>query len=864
MRNENTYIRNLKGASIYKNIIENKEITSKAFISTLPYSLEVIRINDTFHGSIYKDNNKQYTNDLVNVTFDGEYWIKNEETGKYKPCEDKENIRKYLYENGFDIDGVKYIFYKRTASKAKEGDALFINEKMKGQLINKSRLSLKFEDNDEMVDITSLLAYESLILSGIENVIELDPKKEILIIDDIEGKGFDVNASVTTEENRKLKTENKDISLYNCLTDGQGLLDESVFKKYNKIDKGFMLLRNDFFKCCAFNTKLQEWFEYNKFEVGEIIYDKYDNPYNIKDIKLVITPNSLKFLKFSNKFKTEEECCRHWFYNIDNTFGVVKYDKQGNFGNYNRTTYQLINSIPNITTEDLTELVKEEKDYVMLLKNDFNVFKEYVLKDEGEGYKSFNTIQLLIYLNMINSDIQYTDEYIRKKDDAIGCYIQNLKKGKIRIKDTKYVTLFSNPYEMLLKTVKKYNTKSIMVGREVYCPYYKEGQEFCASRNPHINAGNVMYTINKYHEEYKWFNLTDHICTINFFDNDAPDRLQGCDTDSDTMLITTNDILIEKAKYCEKEFKTPKKDINGMSEPKKYNMFEISKLDHFLANNSIGEIVNLSQIINSYMNEAIILGKDKEEINELYNLSSRLSSLSQIEIDKSKKNFHNVDVKRELGKIKRSKYIKHIEKTIKYEVKKETKKKKVKKTFVPMFFKNIVANKKYEFREFKTPMDELIKVLDDIKNAKRKSCKKKFEDLLVQQKDLGVKYQQKQVEKICGIITDYKKKFDAIHSYKEGNRNKDRSEKDRLKIRLAFEEARDKIKKIKVNTATVLTIIKRGFNTRKGVKIKVSKDQFITILLLYASHKDKVEECFIKNNIEVENKVEYEIFGEKF
>jgi hypothetical protein len=125
---------------------------------------------------------------------------------------------------------------------------------------------------------------------------------------------------------------------------------------------------------------------------------------------------------------------------------------------------------------------------------------------------------------MVNSDVQYTSKYKKIKSDLITNYIKHLKNGKIRTKDTKYVTLFSNPYEMLLASIGMYKGKSIMKGREIYCPYYNDGQEFCASRNPHINAGNVMYTKNKYHEEYtKWFNFTENICAINFFDNDKTD-----------------------------------------------------------------------------------------------------------------------------------------------------------------------------------------------------------------------------------------------------------------------------------------------------------------------------------------------------
>jgi len=187
------------------------------------------------------------------------------------------------------------------------------------------------------------------------------------------------------------------------------------------------------------------------------------------------------------------------------------------------------------------------------------------------------------------------------------------------MKDTKYVTIVSNPYEMLLATIGKYKNESIMEGREIYCSYYADGQEFCVSRNPHINAGNVMHSTNKCHDEYEeWFNFTDNICVINFFDNDSPDRLQGCDTDSDTILLIPNTILSDKAEYCEENFATPINRVEGSSKPRKNNMIEIQKLDVILSNNYIGRIVNMSQIINSYLNDAISKGEPKEVIDELY------------------------------------------------------------------------------------------------------------------------------------------------------------------------------------------------------------------------------------------------------
>jgi len=81
-------------------------------------------------------------------------------------------------------------------------------------------------------------------------------------------------------------------------------------------------------------------------------------------------------------------------------------------------------------------------------------------------------------------------------------------------------------------------------------------------------------------------------------------------------------------------------------------MTELYKLDVTLSDNYIGRIVNMSQIINSYLNHAISIEAPIEIIEELYNASSRLSSMSQIEIDKSKKIFDNISMSKELGKMR--------------------------------------------------------------------------------------------------------------------------------------------------------------------------------------------------------------------
>jgi len=892
MKQENTYIMNMEACYIYKDIIENKKITSKQrdltklFSATIPYSLETIRMDNLFPYTFYSMNNKQYTRRIINITFDKNYtyWNKDIEwtdkkgkikKGKRMTIANKKQIRKYLYEKGFILDGVKYIFYKRGAAKAKNGYAFYIQEDMKDKLIKRSRLNVEFEEN-EKVDLTSLLAYESLISSGIEYTIKLDPKTEILLIDDIFGKEFESLASVTREDDEEIITSNETLKIKNCLTDGQGLLDESVFIQYEKQDKGFMLLRSDMFKDCGFNTKLQQWFKANNITT---LTDMFGEIYNADKIKLIITPNSLKFLKFAYKVSdgTLKGCYKYWQDHIDDIFGVVKCDKSGNFGNYNRTTYQLLNSIPNLTKEDLIEITKIEKDYVMLLKNDNAVFKNYLgcdaknslklekIIEEGneDDLNLYENTELMSALLLVNSDIQYTKKFKKMKSDLIANYIGHLKEGKIRMKDSKYVTLISNPYEMLLASIGQYNNESIMKGREVYCKYYKTGQDFCVTRNPHINAGNVMYTKNKCHLEYNmWFNFTDNICAINFFDNDAPDRLQGCDTDSDTILLNPNEILSQKAQYCEQHFATPINRVKGSMKLKKYNMSTLQKLDVILSDNYIGRIVNMSQIINSYLNDALYKGESKDVINELYQASSKLSSMSQIEIDKSKKVFDNINMNKELSKIRDISYLRYI-------IEEDNFGQIAKKMVVPNFFNMISESNDYRvFEKFNTPLDILQDILVfDVSNYQKGEKSKEFIDLLVQSKELDGRYRQQSAEAIFKIIEECGKKINGL-------RVKTCTLKDKGKHtveRKVKHNAILKLKKLNPSDSTILSILKQSFGIKEEDKFGFKKYSMLTLNLLFISKKIQVLKCFKSDNknldeilVRIRDGYDIDIFGNKY
>jgi len=107
----------------------------------------------------------------------------------------------------------------------------------------------------------------------------------------------------------------------------------------------------------------------------------------------------------------------------------------------------------------------------------------------------------------------------------------------------------------------------------------------------------------------------------------------------------------------------------------------------------------MSQIINSYLNDAISKGESKELIDELYQASSRLSSMSQIEIDKSKKVFDNISMSKELNRIRQIECIRYVDEVNKFN-------QMAKKMIVPNFFGMVSDFNEYRiFEKFNTPLE---------------------------------------------------------------------------------------------------------------------------------------------------------------
>ena len=600
-----------------------------------------------------KDVSVLFTNQIIQLKFD--YSLHNETTEERKTRKQEktdapptfsttEEIRKKVYEDGFDIDGVHYVRWMRSSGSARVGKVLFINEVLRDKMNKLSDGSIRLES---AIDLASYEAYRSLLLSTKIGEIEIRPEN-ILLIDDWDSE-FIEECNVTEIVDGHLSTQTKEIKVKNSIWDGQSLIDPSLMGEYS--DKGMVLLRHIMFKSCCFNANIQQWFADNGItDVSQL--NGRTTAKDIKDIKLITTPSSIKYKKFGGK---------NWFNNwlnlIDKkvNFGVVKYEKPPKHGKKQMvsTHYQLINTL-DLSKEEIETLVQESIDRINDIMLDPQTMLEYCSDYVSEDSNALQTKKELVckLLNW-NMDIANTSFYadIAKKirEEMRG----NIKHGKLLVNGN-YSTLCGNPIEMLQDAIGQFNGESVIGVGNIVCKRFDVNIPLLVCRSPHITMGNLYTPTNVQNDLIDtYMNFTNEILALNSINENTLQRLQGCDFDSDAALVTDNKILVQSAKLSG-IMNVPYNAVESESSPKEYNPINLAELDHKTSVNLIGEIVNLSQLLNSLFWDA----KNKKEYYKLANVYKdicTLSVMSGIEIDKAKKVFE-VDSEEELTKI-RKKYI---------------------------------------------------------------------------------------------------------------------------------------------------------------------------------------------------------------
>ena len=676
----------------------------------------------------------------------------------------KAELRSYLYERGFTCDGIRYVRYKRSSGSSRVGKCLFVNEILAERMHKWDKCGLDIKDGDP-VDLAALEAYISLPMSSIIGKITIRPEN-ILVVDDYESVFEDDVIAVEAKDGR-LVSSAKRMEIRNSIWDGESMMDSSMFAGYE--DKGMLLLRNRFFKTCAFNTNLQQWFRDNDItSVSQL--NGFTLAKDVSDIKIVTTPSSIKYLKFGT--------IRQWLSNITPDFGIVKYEKETHFfdGRMVQSHYQLLNTL-RLPYEAMVALLQPSLEYVSGIRKDPAVLRYHIgypLREaaddptnEPNPIRSKN--EIVFKLLGLNNKFARTKLYRDFRNDVVRGYLRNLKQGHILLRGN-YSTLLGNGVEMLQHSIGQFRGDSVIGAGNIHSTKFKYGKTILGSRSPHITMGNILLVRNVANDLIdKYFNLSKEIVYINAIGENILQRLNGADYDSDTVLLTDNDILIAAAERYYNKFKVPTCFVHSQKTKRRYTSSDKADLDVKTSVNKIGEIVNLSQQLNSILWDRVNNGCTLESCDELYMDICKLSVLSGIEIDKAKREYI-VNSSNEIAWLK-----------TKYKITDESDGHQIK----PMFFKMITMENGYElsekihYRYFKTSMDFLQKIVTSMNFRQARRYKIEvipFMDI-VRRPDASLRsgYYSEQRDKIITIIRDARE--DVKRLYVDYDR-KSREEKD--------------------------------------------------------------------------------------
>ena len=701
--------------------IEDKVLSP---ISELPscFCVEDVEIKDKKDKTKIKEIQKQYKK------------IKEPKTLKTNA-----ELRKELYKDGFICNSIKYCRMKRSSGSARVGKCLFINESLFKPILKFSSGGIELKEGQEV----DLAAYESYISLPSSSIIDTLPisAENILLIDDYESV-FREDVIKTHNENGWLTTSEKNCEISNSIWDGQSLIDVSLMADYACY--GMVLLRNLMFKSCCFNCNIQQWFKDNNITDVSQLNGK-TRAKRIEDVKLITTPNSIKYLKF--------DTYDNWLDNLYPRFGVVKHDKKTHFfgGRLVQTHYQLINTLQ-LSKDEVQEFLQDSLDFAQLLRDNPTVVRYYIKYPDIDEFEPMQKPMLdkndVVYnLMCINDNFTKTKYYQEFLIDLLRSYYKNLKNGHVYVNGN-YSTLLGNPIEMLQQSIGTFKGESQIGVGNIHNIRFGYNKTLLGSRSPHVTMGNIWLATNKENKLIDcYFNLTEEIVCVNSIGENVLQRLSGADFDSDTVLLTDNEVLIRAAKRNYHVFKTPTSFVTAKKVKRYYTPEEQADLDIKTSVNKIGEIINLSQELNSLLWDKMYHGSTYDDIKELYYDICQLDVMSGIEIDKAKKEF-DIDNSKELDKM-REKY--------KEELSDEYNKKKI-----PHFFSHIARQKGYynpekkNYCKYHTSMDYLQTIVNGfkIKNPYKKDWLP-FVSILNNSKFYSTHVNQKQINKIYSILKKY-------------------------------------------------------------------------------------------------------------
>lgn len=792
---------------------------------------------------------------------------------KYKKLS-KDDIRRIFYTEGVSITYqdvinnktgeiketiIHYKMLYRNPSKAKQGSCMFIRDELYDRAYEWITMGIGPLLPEKGAKIVEISAYAPLSTSAIEGTVTI-PVEDVLILKDqdsffrtiadiVRAEDYEVVLRGGKKETRKRCVVHRELTdVKNTLWDGMALIETSVMPGWCN---GMALLRNHFFKACAFRTKLQMFIKdyCNNHDIDYQTYtikDMFGNDHLAKDIKIITTDNACKFKKFADvlggSFSSAYDYWCNKVHTDGSVFGIVKSDHPSKLGNVQQMSYQMINTLP-CTEEDIYKIAKTSVEYVELLKRDNDEFEKYLRKNAT----AVNHYEMLADLYQHNKNFQNSRMWRTDKKAIINAYVSKLRNGKITVNGDN-LTVCGNPYALLMYAVGEnwkddptFNQEDGVI--QVYTRRFGDGEFLCGIRNPHNSANNLGYFKNVRHPLMeKYFDFSNNIMAVNCIHTDVQARLNGEDFDSDFNFVTNQPQMVEAAKIAYRDYPTVVNEVPESGITYDNNLAEYARMDSQMqqAQKAIGGSSDTAQLCQSYYWDKIAKNEIDDDSNQYYENTVILAVCAQLAIDGCKKVFA-VDVNNDIQRIrqqscmqKEKDYPRFMKWTHEIQITKNGKQrpqddiKKEKNKLSCRIDPDIVC-----------PMNWLIECLDKIQGVSFKNDTEETYNYLVKQKK---KANFKQLSKIRKLVEEY----DSYVRYCMGFVDE---EMRIIKYSEKTDEVLNQLHSMSIGKDTMIRLIATSLgyvgNVKSGLEYKnATKYSRKMLTLLYRYDKNKFINCF--------------------
>ena len=818
------------------------------------------------------------------------YYYKNGAKVTWELYDKEGNVRK--------TDTIHYKMLMRSPGKAKEGDCIFIRENLYSIAIKYITMDLWDKMPTENAKIVEMSAYAPLttataidyITIPMENILIVEDEKVSAMIQAVTVKTHDVpyekevidwrtaedyineygftfykkkskdNPSFKYIEKKRTALRNNGIKIEelpvkkevyyrkecyvdraeskskveNILWDGMGLADDSIFPGNDM--EGFIYCRSHFFKSCLFRGNIQDYFKdfYGDKYNTATVTDMFGNIFKVTDIKVIITENSIKWIKFADIMgKTDRAAYnyyRRYMKKHSDRFAIVKTAHRSKWGELQQSSYQINNSFPCTDKDVLYNIAKKSIDYCNSLKTDHKAFIKHLSINTSLRY---NITNVLIALDKYNDNFKYTQYFKTKRKEIISKFKNDRLKGGKLLQSGDNLTIMGNPIALLKKVtgedcLQEGCFEIISNGIQCYTTRFKNGERLAGFRHPHNAPSNIINLINIRSKKIQRYfpKLGDNVIIINGLGTDVQSRLNGQDLDSD-MIYTTNqpDIVnIAEQAYCNYPTIINEISLSKTSTYKK-DMESYAKMDNTIASAqfAIGHASNIAQLALSYYYDS---GCRIQELEDVFIICS---VLAQVAIDSAKRTY-KVGINSELRRLSNLSCMQRIDGKI-----------------YPKFYAHIQRRIKNnsniqasEIGRFNCPMEILAEIIEenvmDLRQNKEyilPTCNLST----VFQYEAGRARDSKQYKKVLAIVQQYDREVRAI-DISDSNYSR--------KVSLKFDSCLGRLKNLSINKYTMSALIDYAFKANRDVR-----DRLLTVL--YDKDSDTFLSCF-KNDTKVPQK----------